>query len=46
MGIKAFFGKAFDDMKESAKAQAKAQWEEAKASPAKRQAKMQEERDA
>jgi len=25
MGIKAFFGKAFDDMKESAKAQAKAQ---------------------
>ena len=53
-------GKAFRDMKESAKAQhevdkanlaaqkaeARATWEEAKMSPAQRQAKMQEERDA
>ena len=60
MGIKAFFKKAFGDMKESAKAQhevdkanlaaakaeSKAQWEEAKMSPSQRQAKMQEERDA
>ena len=60
MGIKAFFKKAFGDMKEStkaqhevdkanfaaAKAEAKANWEEAKASPAQRQAKMQEEREA
>ena len=60
MGIKAFFKKAFGDMKESAKAQhevdkanfaaakaeAKANWEEAKMSPSQRQAKMQEERDA
>ena len=60
MGIKAFFRKAFGDMKESAKAQhevdkanfsaakaeAKANWEEAKMSPSQRQAKMQEERDA
>ena len=60
MGIKAFFKKAFSDMKKSAKAQhevdranfaaakaeAKATWEEAKMSPAQRQAKMQEERDA
>ena len=60
MGIKAFFKKAFGDMKEStkaqhevdkanlaaAKAEAKANWEEAKMTPAQRQAKMQEERDA
>ena len=60
MGIKAFFKKAFGDMKESAKAQhevdkanfaaakaeAKANWDEAKMSPSQRQAKMQEERDA
>ena len=60
MGIKAFFKKAFSDMKEStkaqhevdkanfaaAKAEAKANWEEAKMTPAQRQAKMQEERDA
>ena len=60
MGIKAFFKKAFRDMKEStkaqhevdkanfaaAKAEAKANWEEAKMTPAQRQAKMQEERDA
>ena len=60
MGIKAFFKKAFTDMKEStkaqhevdkanfaaAKAEAKANWEEAKMSPSQRQAKMQEERDA
>ena len=60
MGIKAFFKKAFRDMKEStkaqhevdranfaaAKAEAKANWEEAKMSPSQRQAKMQEERDA
>lgn len=52
-----FFKKAFQDMKESAKAQhevdkanleavkaeSKAQWEEAKMSPAARQAKMQKE---
>ena len=55
-----FFKKAFQDMKESAKAQhevdkanleavkaeSKAQWEEAKMSPAARQAKMQAERKA
>ena len=60
MGIKAFFKKAFGDMKEStkaqhevdkanfaaAKAEAKANWEEAKMTPSQRQAKMQEERDA
>ena len=60
MGIKAFFKKAFDDMKEStkaqhevdkanfaaAKAEAKANWEEAKMSPSQRQAKMQSEREA
>ena len=60
MGIKAFFKKAFSDMKEStkaqhevdkanwnaAKAEAKANWEEAKMSPLQRQAKMQAERDA
>ena len=60
MGIKSFFGKAFDDMKEStkaqhevdkanfaaAKAESKANWEEAKMSPSERQAKMQEEREA
>ena len=60
MGIKAFFRKAFCDMKEStkaqhevdkanfaaAKAEAKANWDEAKMSPSQRQAKMQEERDA
>ena len=60
MGIKAFFKKAFSDMKEStkaqhevdkanftaAKAEAKANWEEAKMSPSQRQAKMQEEREA
>ena len=60
MGIKAFFKKAFGDMKESAKAQhevdkanfaaakaeAKANWEEAKMSPSQRQAKMQTEREA
>ena len=60
MGIKAFFKKAFSDMKEStkaqhevdkanfaaAKAESKAQWEEAKMSPAQRQAKMQEDRKA
>ena len=60
MGIKAFFKKAFSDMKEStkaqhevdkanfaaAKAEAKANWDEAKMSPSQRQAKMQEDRDA
>ena len=60
MGIKAFFKKAFADMKEStkaqhevdkanfaaAKAEAKANWEEAKMSPSQRQAMMQEEREA
>ena len=60
MGIKSFFGKAFDDMKEStkaqhevdkanfaaAKAESKANWEEAKMSPSERQAKIQEEREA
>ena len=60
MGIKAFFKKAFGDMKEStmaqhevdkanfaaAKAEAKANWEEAKMSPSQIQAKMQAERDA
>lgn len=59
MGIKAFFKKAFSDMKQSAKAQqvvdkaqleavkaeSKAQWEEAKMTPAGRQALMQDERD-
>ena len=59
MGIKAFFKKAFDDMKESTKAQhevdkaqfeavkaeSKAQWEEAKMTPAGRQALMQDQRD-
>ena len=60
MGIKAFFKKAFGDLKErtkaqhevdkanlaAAKAEAKANWEEAKMTPAQRQVKMQEERDA
>ena len=62
MGIKAFFKKAFADMKEStkaqhevdkanfaaAKAESKAQWEEAKAmgNPDRRKAMMQAERDA
>ena len=60
MGIKAFFKKAFGDMKEStkaqhevdkanwnaAKAEAKANFEEAKMSPSQRQAKMQEDRNA
>ena len=60
MGIKAFFKKAFGDMKEStkaqhkvdkanfaaAKAEAKANWEEAKMSPSQRQAKLQAEREA
>ena len=60
MGIKAFFKKAFSNMKEStkaqheadkanfaaAKAEAKANWDEAKMSPSQRQAKMQEDRDA
>ena len=60
MGIKAFFKKAFSDMKAStkaqhevdkanlaaAKAEAKANWEEAKMSPSQRQAKMQQEREA
>ena len=60
MGIKAFFKKAFSDMKVStkaqhevdqanfaaAKAEAKANWEEAKMSPSQRQAKMQQEREA
>ena len=60
MGIKAFFKKAFSDMKEStkaqhevdkanfaaAKAEAKANFEEAKMSPSQRQKKMQEEREA
>ena len=59
MGIKAFFKKAFGDMKEStkaqhevdkanlaaAKAESKATWEEAKMTPAGRQAMMQEERE-
>jgi hypothetical protein len=48
MGIKAFFKKAFGDMKESTKAQHevdKANWEEAKMSPSQRQAKMQAQRD-
>ncbi len=60
MGVKKFLKDAFDDMKEStkaqhevdkanfaaAKAESKANWEEAKMSPSQRQAKMQEERDA
>ena len=60
MGVKEFFKNAFDDMKQStkaqhevdkanfaaAKAEAKANWEEAKMTPAQRQAKMQEERKA
>ena len=60
MGVKEFFKNAFDDMKEStkaqhevdkanfaaAKAEAKANFEEAKMSPSQRQAKMQEEREA
>jgi len=60
MAIKEFFSKAFDDMKESARAQhevdkiqfeavkaeSKAQWEEAKITPAGIQSKMQDERDA
>ena len=60
MGIKAFFKKAFSDMKAStkaqhevdkanlaaAKAEAKANWEEAKMSPPQRQTKMQQEREA
>ena len=60
MGIKAFFKKAFADMKEStkaqhevdkanfaaAKAEAKANWEEAKMSPSQRQSKMQADREA
>ena len=60
MGIKAFFKKAFSDMKEStkaqhevdkanfaaAKAEAKANWEEAKMSPSQRRAKMQTAREA
>ena len=60
MGIKAFFKKAFSDMKAStkaqhevdkanlaaAKAEAKANFAEARISPAQRQAKMQTERDA
>ena len=60
MGIKAFFKKAFGDMKEStkaqhevdkanfaaAKAEAKANFEEAKMSPSQRQEKMQAEREA
>ena len=59
MAIKEFFQNAFQDMKESAKAQhevdkaqfqavkaeSKAQWEEAKMTPAGRQALMQDERD-
>ena len=59
MGINRFFKNAFEDMKEStkaqhevdkanlaaAKAEARAQWEEAKMSPKARQAKMQEERE-
>ena len=60
MGIKAFFKKAFDDMKDNAKAQhevdkanfaavkaeARANFEEAKMSPKARQEKMQAERRA
>ena len=60
MGVKEFFKNAFDDMKEStkaqhevdkanfaaAKAEAKANFEEAKMSPSQRQGKMQEEREA
>lgn len=60
MGLRAFFKKAFGDMKEStkaqhevdkanfaaAKAEAKANWEEAKMFPSQRQAKMQAEREA
>ena len=60
MGVKEFFKNAFNDMKQStkaqhevdkanfaaAKAEAKANWEEAKMTPAQRQAKMQEEREA
>ena len=59
MGVKEFFKNAFDDMKEStkaqhevdkanfaaAKAEAKANFEEAKLSPSQRQAKIQEERE-
>ncbi|MBO4979924.1 MAG: hypothetical protein J6D16_05905 [Clostridia bacterium] len=59
MGIKAFFKKAFNDMKEStkaqhevdkanfaaAKAESKANWEEAKMSPSQRQARLQKERE-
>ena len=60
MGVKKFFKDAFNDMKEStkaqhevdkanfaaAKAESKANWEEAKMTPAQRQEKMQAERDA
>ena len=60
MGIREFFKKAFDDMKEStkaqhevdkanfaaAKAEARANWEEAKMTAPQRQAKMQAEREA
>ena len=60
MRVKEFFKNAFDDMKQStkaqhevdkanfaaAKAEAKANWEEAKMTPAQRQTKMQEEREA
>ena len=60
MGIKAFFKKAFGDMKENtkaqhevdkanfaaAKAEAKANFEEAKMSSSQRQAKMQKECDS
>ena len=60
MEIKAFFKKAFSDMKEStkaqhevdranfaaAKAEAKANFEEARMTPSERQARMQEEREA
>ena len=60
MRVKEFFKNAFNDMKQStkaqhevdkanfaaAKAEAKANWEEAKMTPAQRQAKMQEEREA
>ena len=60
MRVKEFFKNAFNDMKQStkaqhevdkanfaaAKAEAKANWEEAQMTPAQRQAKMQEEREA
>ena len=41
-----FFANAFSDMKESAKAQSKKSWEDAKMNPSERTKKMQEKREA